>query len=106
VVRLAGHPAKALLDSGSSVDLVSAALATQLNLPLTEHVEQIQMTMAVSGSRSKCNFYTTTLFEWSEIKEERVFDVLNLASYDIVLGTPFLYQHAISFCLNPARILI
>lgn len=71
-VRINGHPARALIDTGSLGDL-----ETPLGLQL-----------AVQGSRS------------------RHFDIINLNSYDIILGTPWLYQHRICVGLNPARLII
>ena len=34
------------------------------------------------------------------------FDIINLNSYDIILGTPWLYQHRVCIGLNPAQIVI
>ena len=34
------------------------------------------------------------------------FDVANLNDYDVILGTPWIYQHKVCIGLNPSRILI
>lgn len=35
-----------------------------------------------------------------------MFDVSNLESYDLILGTPFLYQHRILLGLNPTQVIV
>ncbi|KAJ7808641.1 hypothetical protein B0H14DRAFT_3482147 [Mycena olivaceomarginata] len=40
------------------------------------------------------------------IKGQRSFDVCNLDAYDIVLGTPFLFQHKVAVGFNPTRVVI
>src|SRR5262249_3939974 len=41
-----------------------------------------------------------------EIEEECYFDMANLSHYDLILGTPFLYQHQVSIGFNEARVTI
>jgi hypothetical protein len=43
-------------------------------------------------------------FQREEISEKRQFDVINLEKWDLILGTPFLYQHSISLGFNPSRL--
>jgi hypothetical protein len=40
------------------------------------------------------------------VLDERCFDIMNINSYDLILGTPFIWQHKIMLGLNPARIVI
>jgi len=52
--------------------------------------------LAVLGPRSKVKYWVTTEFWYQTIKGDRKFDVINLSSYDLILGTLFLYQHRVS----------
>ncbi|KIY60906.1 hypothetical protein CYLTODRAFT_323038, partial [Cylindrobasidium torrendii FP15055 ss-10] len=105
-VLVAGHPCRALLDSGSVADFISGKVLDQLKLKSMPLEKPIDLHLAVQGSRSKVNFGTRQRIEYQGIDEERYFDVANLTSYDLVLGTPFLFQHKVSFGLNPCHIVI
>ncbi|KIK33352.1 hypothetical protein CY34DRAFT_27054 [Suillus luteus UH-Slu-Lm8-n1] len=89
LVHVNGHPARALIDSGSLSDFMSVTLAEQLKVPRQELTKPIVVQLA-----------------YQTIKEERYFDVINLQSYDLVLGTPFLYQHKVMIGLNPPRVVV
>jgi hypothetical protein len=106
VAKVNGHPVRALVDSGSLSDFVSGALVQQLDLPKDELAKPLQVQMAAQGSRTKVNYGTKVSFSYQAIKEERYFDVMNLSNYDLILGTPFLYQHCVSLCLEPPAIVI
>ncbi|KAF8702927.1 hypothetical protein AX14_014296 [Amanita brunnescens Koide BX004] len=45
-------------------------------------------------------------FNYQNIDELRRFDIANLDAYDIILGTPFLYQHQVMLGFNPSRVVI
>ena len=62
--------------------------------------------MAVLGSRSKVNYKVNAQFEYQGINERRAFDIINLSSYDLILGTPFLFQHKVMIGFNDTRIII
>ena len=34
------------------------------------------------------------------------FDIINLSNYDLILGTPWLFQHQVCVRFNPARVVI
>ena len=53
----------------------------RLDVPLT-------VQLAVQGSRSRSNSPARVRFQYQGIDEERVFDVININSYDLILGTP------------------
>lgn len=89
VVHINGHPARALIDTGSLA----------LEKPLT-------IQLAVQGSRSKVNFGTKARLQYQGIDCERYFDVMNLQNYDLILGTPFLYQHKAMVGLHSPRVVI
>ena len=47
-----------------------------------------------------------SMFTYQNIRELQRFDVINLENHDIILGTPFLWQHKVILGFNPARIVI
>lgn len=105
-VKINGHPVRALLDSGSLGDFVSTTLADQLKLRKENLDVPLGMQLAVQGSRSRINSRTKVRFQYLEVDEERHFDIINLSHYDVIPGTPWLFQHSVCLGLNPARILI
>ena len=87
-------------------DFISSSLADQLKLKREELATPLVVKLAVLGSRSKVNYKTTAEFSYQGIKEPREFDIINLASYDIILGTPFIFEHKALAGLNPTRVII
>jgi hypothetical protein len=43
---------------------------------------------------------------YQDIKEQCTLDVINLNNYGVILGTPWMYQHAVCLGFNPARVII
>ena len=105
-VTVNGHPARALLDSGSLGDFMSSTLADQLGIKKTALDVPLALQLAVQGSRSKVNSVTTVRLQYQDIDEQRTFDIINLNSYDLILGTPWMHQHQICIGFNPARVII
>ena len=58
----------------------------------------------MSGSRGKVKVRTAVHFEYQKINESRTFDIINVDSYDLILGTPFLFQHQILLGFNPSQV--
>ncbi|KAJ3561610.1 hypothetical protein NP233_g10090 [Leucocoprinus birnbaumii] len=106
VVKVNGHPVQALLDSGSLGDFMSSNLAQQLAVKRVELANPVNVQMAVQGSRTKVNYSSKVSIQYQEIREERYFDIINLSNYDLILGTPFLYQHRVSIALEPPAVVI
>ena len=102
VVQINGHPAQALLDSGSLGNFMSTALADQLKVINIELKKLLPLQLAIQGSCSKVNWSTTVNFKYQSINEEQCFDIANLSSYDLILGTPWLFAHHMTMGLNPA----
>ena len=105
-VSINEKPARALLDPGSLGDFISSTLTDQLQLKQSELPVPLPLQLAVQGSRSKVNCQTTARLKYEDVNEDRVFDVINISQYDLILGTPWLYQHCVSVGLNPARVMI
>ncbi|KAG5634969.1 hypothetical protein H0H81_000194 [Sphagnurus paluster] len=106
VTKVNGHPARALLDSGSVSDFMSTTLADQLNVPKIQLQKPLPLQLAVQGSRSKVNFGTKVRLQYQDIDKERYFDIANLSGYDLILGTPWWFQHGISVGMNPACVVV
>ena len=100
------HPAKALLDSGSLGDFISTTLTDQLAVQKKALSVPLSLQLAVQGSRSKVNYAASVRLRYQSIDEERTLDVININSYDLILGMPWLYQHKVCLGFNPARIII
>ena len=103
-VKIDGHPAQALVDSGSLGDFMSTNMADQLNVKREELEAPLGLQLAVQGSRSKINFRARCRFQYQNIDEERQFDIINLSNYDLILGTPSMYQHQVCLGFNPAQV--
>ncbi|PIL26323.1 hypothetical protein GSI_12079 [Ganoderma sinense ZZ0214-1] len=106
VVLINGQPACALLDTGSLADFMSAKLAHQLKVDAFELAKPMPLHLAVQGSRAKINYGCTAQIEYQSICAKRYFDIINLLNYDVILGTPFFYQHRVLTGFNPTKVVI
>jgi Retroviral aspartyl protease len=70
-----------------------------LDTPLSLH-------LAVQGSRSRVNAKATVILKYQGINETRTLDIINLNNYDLILGTPWMYQHKVCVGFNPARVVV
>lgn len=100
------QPARALLDSGSLGDFMSSTLADQLGVERRLLDSPLALQLAVQGSRSKVNAVATIQLKYQGINEKRTLDIINLNSYDVILGTPWMHQHQICIRFNPAHVVI
>lgn len=105
-ISINGHPARTLLDSGSLRDFMSSTLADQLSVLRKTLESLLPLQLAVQGSRSKVNAITTVRVQYQDIDEERTFNIININNYNLILGTPWMYQHKICVGFNPARVII
>lgn len=85
---------------------MSTQLADQLKVKLDELEKPMVVQLAVTGSRTVVNNSTTVEFEYQGVSKCRQFDIINLESYDIILGTPFLFQHKVGMAFNPLKLAI
>ncbi|EIW62206.1 uncharacterized protein TRAVEDRAFT_115206, partial [Trametes versicolor FP-101664 SS1] len=106
VVKINGQSARALLDSGSLSDFMSAKFAHQIDAKVFELAKPLPVHLAVQGSRAKINYGCRAVMEYQRTRSDRYFDIVNLLNYDLILGTPFLYQHRISLSFNPTAVLV
>ena len=82
-------------------DFMSTILVDQLGLKREILAKSLPVQLAVHGSRSRINCSVTADFEYQDIACKRRFDVVNLDNYNLILGTPFLFQHQVALTWNP-----
>ena len=105
-IEINGHPVRALLDSGSLGDFISSTLIDQLSITHETLDSPLALHLAVQGSRSKVNARAMVNLKYQEINKSRTLDIINLNNYDVILGTPWMYQHEVCLGFNPARVVI
>ena len=105
-IQVNGSPLRALVDPGSLGDFISSTTIDQLKLKRTTLDKPLVLQLAVQGSCSKINCVIDVKYSYQNIMDSRRFDVANLNDYDLILGTPWLYQHQVCIGLNPAGIVI
>jgi hypothetical protein len=81
-------------------------LADQLHLRCVSLKKALPLQLAIQGLRSKVNIGTKVEFQYQKIKEERYFNVVNIASYDMILGAPWIFQHKVTIGLKPTTVMI
>ncbi len=86
--------------------MISTTLLDQLQLKWIELDKPLQLQLAVSGSRSTIKFGTRARFQYQGIDEEHYFNVANVSGYDMILGTPWLYQHCVFVGFNEAKVIV
>lgn len=105
-ILINGMPVQALLDTGCMADFMSTTVADQLKVKMYILAKPITVQMAVHGSRSKINCSTTVRLQYQKIDCQRRFDIVNLDNYDVILGTPFIFQHKVIIGMNPTHVAV
>ncbi|KAJ3858337.1 hypothetical protein EV359DRAFT_87889 [Lentinula novae-zelandiae] len=95
---------RALIDSGSLGDFMSTQLSDQLKVTKQFHKTPIPLHLAIQGSRSKIHCGTTVNLRYQSIHADHYFDIANISNYDLILGTPWLFQYQVRIGLNPTTI--
>ena len=85
---------------------MSSMVVDQLKLKCTILDKPLGLQLAVQESRSKITATVNVNYSYQNLKNVRRFDIANLNDYDMILGTPWMYQHQVCIGLNPARIVI
>jgi hypothetical protein len=106
VVNIDGHPSQALVDSGSLGDFMSSTLAEQLSIQKIQLEVSLQVQLAIQRSCSKINFGGHAQFDYQGINKSQYFDNINLSSYDLILSTPWRFQHCVTFGINPLHVVV
>nr|VWP01829.1 Uncharacterized protein [Ganoderma boninense] len=106
IVMINRHPARALLDTGSLSDFMSAKLAHQLGIETFELAKPMPLHLAVQGSHAKINYGCTAQLEYQDISSKCYFNIINLLNYNLILGTPFFFQHRVLAGFNPVKVVV
>ncbi|KAE8245561.1 hypothetical protein A4X06_0g5596 [Tilletia controversa] len=89
-VSINGHKAKALFDSGSTADLISASFVDAHKISNFKLKEPSPLQLAITGSRGKINRACIVELTHGSCKQQkRYFDILNIDRYDAILGTSY-----------------
>ena len=72
--------------------MILLEFATVAKAPAIELQEQMTLQLAVTGSRSKINYGTWVPIEFGPVKASIYFDIANIEGYNVILGTPFLWE--------------
>jgi hypothetical protein len=94
-IRIGEIKAHVLLDSGSTLDMISANYAASSKLDMFQLKKPVKLQMATSGSKSTINFGARAEIKIGEFRQKRYFDVVNLDRYNAILGTPFLKENEV-----------
>jgi len=94
------------MDSDSLSDFMSTMLANQLKLKTEILTKPLPVQLAVSGSHTKVNCSTTVQLQYQLINEQWHFDIMNLDGYNLILGTPFMFQHQVLIGFNPSQVVV
>jgi hypothetical protein len=94
-IRIGEIKAHALLDCGSTLDMISANFAATSKLDMFQLKKPVRLQMATSGSRTTIQFGARAEIRLGELKQRRYFDVVNLDRYNAILGLPFLKENKV-----------
>ena len=85
---------------------MSLTLVEQLQLECVMLEKLLTIQLAIQGSQLKVNFGVKVHFQYQGMDYTCYFNIINLQSYDMILGTPFLYQHQVMVGLNSPRVVL
>ena len=106
LVKLNGDEVRALIDMGLMANFISMTITEQLKLKKETYLKLLGVQLAIHGLGSKINCGARAKFQYQSIDCERRFDIANINNYDVIVGTPFMYQHKVAVRLNPPCIVI
>lgn len=89
-LKINGHKALVLFDSGSTTDSVTPEFAFVSKMKQFRLTEQIILQLGCVGSRSKISYGSHAPITLPGGTESVYFDIVNIDRYDAILGTPFL----------------
>jgi hypothetical protein len=102
---LRGRRLKTLVDSGSTVDLLSSRAVFFLRLGLRELENVLSLNLGTHGARSKTQHWCVADFMWEHLTlPGHRFFVAPLGGYDVILGTPFLARVGAMVGVSPSRL--
>jgi len=85
---------------------MSTTLADQLKLMMDILTKPLPVQLAITGLHTKVNCSTTVTLRYQSINEPHWFDIMNHDGYDLILGTPFMFQHQVLLGFNLTSVVI
>ncbi|KAJ3876670.1 hypothetical protein F5051DRAFT_355039, partial [Lentinula edodes] len=83
---------------------MSTHLSDQLRVSKKYHKNPLSLHLAIQGSRSKIHCGTTVNLKYATIDANHYFDIANISNYDLILGTPWIFQYKVRIGLNPSTV--
>lgn len=98
MMKINGVDALVLFDSGCTTDSITPNFAYVAKMQTVKLTESVALQLGTTGSRTKINYGVrgNLAGEGRNFDPEYYFDVVNLDTYDVVLGTPFLTRFKVS----------
>ncbi|KAJ8089760.1 hypothetical protein PM082_018336 [Marasmius tenuissimus] len=106
LVKIAGQTALTLFDSGCTLECLSPGFARVANIKVHQLAEQHSPQLGTIGSRANFNYGTIVSTEYSNVKDDTYFDIVNIDRYDAIVGTYFMRKHGIQLDFGTDQILI
>lgn len=85
-----GLRAKALLDSGSTINCISPEFVNVSKVEVFALSEPMGLQLGCVGSRSRINYGVRAAVELDNEPRDLYLDVVNLDHYDVILGVPYM----------------
>ena len=91
-----GTRAHCLLDSGCEGVMISPDYVRAMGIPIFKLEHPVRLQLACMGSKSTINYGAKSSIVFGNKHVEEYFDVANIDHYNVILGTPFLWQLGIT----------
>lgn len=94
LISVNGIDAYALFDSGSNTDIMSPYFAKTARITTTPLTEPISVQLGIKDARTTITHQTITSIQAGGCTDHKhPFDIASLDKYDVVLGTPFMWNN-------------
>jgi hypothetical protein len=90
-----GLKAYVLFDTGSTTDTISPEFARVANIPVFALDKPVQLQLGCIGSRASINFGANIQLNVGGVAMKRYVDIANIDRYDMIVGTPFMYDNKV-----------
>lgn len=96
-IKINGVKALTLFDSGCSMDSVTPAFAIVAKLQTGVLPTPVQLQLGTVGSWSQITRGAKAdVMVGPILKQSYYFDIINVAKYDVAIGTPFMRKHGLA----------
>lgn len=101
---VAGKMARLMVDTGAGMDFLADKFVAAYDLPFKNYANSLKLSLATSGSSAKVHRWTSLPIRIQGKTDHRTWEIAHLASWDGILGAPFLFDYAAFVGLNPPSI--